>query len=908
MEGLLVVSMLTGAGMVGTVDPAAVAVLHAGVAHLAAVCDYAEERDGAGFSATDAGLGHFLAELDPAEWDRVHVVAARALLPTYRRQLGPELTRRILAVPAGDEDETAAARDVVRGQGRAARERQHRARNSYVAIDLETGRVRLGFPYDGELVALSRVIPGRRFDGESKSNTYPLSSLPAVVGFAVRAGITVDPEVLALARDVVADPAAYRPVAVTCDPRDARVLVIDTDYDPDLNEALRAINGGSTWSRSARVHVIAAAAGPAALLELFTARGLRVSPEAETALAAAAAAPADAGGTVTVTNRWTLRINAAPRVRDLLGRQLRRLAGGVLSRREVWDWPVHVEPTRFLALLEEHHLAVDDGARAMLLDQSRLQEDNLAGSVARTGPAVGVPGLGVELLPHQHPAVRYAVSRRRLIIGDEMGLGKTITSCAAAALDGAFPLVVACKPDLTENWRAEVGRVLPGRSVTVATGMTPTPVPAGTDVVIIGYAALGSRRTGGGSETFPWVEALAALAPRGLIIDEGHLGKEVTAARSRAMAALGRVVAAGDGLVMNLTGTAVVNRPRELAQQLITLGVLAGKGTEVQPRHLFGEEGAFLFRYCGPQESAFGWTFAGASNTAELHHRLRAWGLLLRRGLDATDLPPFRLEVLPVPVGELDPVALAEYREVERAAADDFAGQARELAREMGVGVGDPRVRAAMAGSSGEHLVRLNELRQVLGRAKRPAVAGWVRARVAQGEKVLVAAHHRVVVDAFAAEFGGCRIQGGQSAVVKETHKARFQSDPFPGTPVIVVSIGGGGVGHTLTAARVGVQAELCWTPGELNQMAKRIHRIGQCRTVTYTVAVAQGTIDESMWAMITGKQGVLDAVLDGADPEPAGGAAGDEEAATAAAAAVVWELTRAGLARIDGAGCTGHP
>ena len=45
---------------------------------------------------------------------------------------------------------------------------------------------------------------------------------------------------------------------------------------------------------------------------------------------------------------------------------------------------------------------------------------------------------------------------------------------------------MACKPDLTENWRAEVGRVLPGRSVTVATGMTPTPVPAGMDVVIRG--------------------------------------------------------------------------------------------------------------------------------------------------------------------------------------------------------------------------------------------------------------------------------------------------------------------------------------------------------------------------------------------------------------------------------------
>jgi superfamily II DNA or RNA helicase len=132
----------------------------------------------------------------------------------------------------------------------------------------------------------------------------------------------------------------------------------------------------------------------------------------------------------------------------------------------------------------------------------------------------------VTLLSHQHPAVRYAMTRRRLIIGDEMGLGKTITSCAAAAADNAFPLIVACKPDLTENWRSEVSRILPGRSVIVAAGMNPTAPPDGTDVVIIGYAALGSRQTQGRSETFPWVDQLTALAPRALIIDEGHWAKK----------------------------------------------------------------------------------------------------------------------------------------------------------------------------------------------------------------------------------------------------------------------------------------------------------------------------------------------------------------------------------------------
>lgn len=338
----------------------------------------------------------------------------------------------------------------------------------------------------------------------------------------------------------------------------------------------------------------------------------------------------------------------------------------------------------------------------------------------------------------------------------------------------------------------------------------------------------------------------------------------------------------------------MVNRPRELAQQLITLGVLAAKSERVRPEHLFGEEGAFLFRYCGPVENAHGWTFTGASHTDELHHRLRAWGVFLRRGLDAVDLPDFRRDALQLATGELDPSALAEYRSAERATAADFARQARELAAEMGVSVNDRRVRAAMRGRANDHLTRLNQLRQILGRAKQPAVGRWVAEQVAAGEKVMIAAHHRDVVDTFAAQFGGLKIQGGQSAVTKEAHKGRFQHEAQATAPAITVSIAAGGVGHTLTAARLGIQAELCWTPGELNQMAKRIHRIGQDRPVLYRVAVAEGTIDEAMWSMIGSKQQVLDAVLDGVQPSS------DTDETASAAAELAWQLTQAGLTRID--------
>lgn len=880
-----------------TIDSTHWTMLHDAISSLAEVCDYAEVRDAAGFSATDAAIGHFLAEVPIADWTEEHAAAARGLLPTYRRQLGDELTNAIRALPNPAADELHTARDHVRSLHRAERARQYRKRTSYVQV--EDGRVRLAFPYDEDLVAKAKVIAGRHYDGATRTNTYPLLSLPAVVGFATAAGIDIAPEILAVARDVLVNPDAYQQPHVTLGATDATVVRIDADYDPELNHALRALNGRSTWRSGERVHEIAIAVGAARLLDLFAARGLRVADDAEQALRAAVDAQRDQpAGSAHLVAAGLLDLDVTlPDAGAAVLARLSGLAGSSVSRKQLLPWPIHVEPAAVIELLGEHGFVVDEQARAALDAEIDRQQHNLTASSARTSDSVDIPELGVTAMDHQHAGIRYALAGRRVIIGDEMGLGKTITSLATVAADGAFPAVVACKPDLTENWRNELARVLPGRVVATASGLTPTDLPDGVDVVVIGYTALGAKPKGArrGSERFPWVEQIRALDPRALIIDEGHLGKEVTAARSRALAALGATIAHRDGLILNLTGTLLVNRPRELAQQLITLGLLAPKEADVDPtRHLFGGEWDFLFRYCGPERSAggYGWTFNGASNTAELHHRLRAWGVMIRRGEEALNLPAFALKKLEVAETDLDPELLAEYRDAEEHAGADFAREALELAQYYGTDISDIRVWSAMASRAGAHLVRLNALRQLIGAAKQPAVSAWATQQIAAGEKVMIAAHHRDVVDYYARAFGGLKIQGGQSVAAKEADKARFQTEPIEQAPAITVSIAAGGVGHTLTAARYGIQAELCWTPGDLRQMAKRIHRIGQDRPVTYAVAVATNTIDEKMWDMVSGKQAVLDAVLDGIESN-----AEDDE--VAAAAHVARELAEAGLRRL---------
>lgn len=55
-----------------------------------------------------------------------------------------------------------------------------------------------------------------------------------------------------------------------------------------------------------------------------------------------------------------------------------------------------------------------------------------------------------------------------------------------------------------------------------------------------------------------------------------------------------------------------------------------------------------------------------------------------------------------------------------------------------------------MRGRTSDHLVEPGQLRQILGRAKLPAISHWIRTQIDAGEKVIIAAHHRDVVDAYA--------------------------------------------------------------------------------------------------------------------------------------------------------------
>ncbi|MGC3955322.1 MAG: DEAD/DEAH box helicase [Propionicimonas sp.] len=162
----------------------------------------------------------------------------------------------------------------------------------------------------------------------------------------------------------------------------------------------------------------------------------------------------------------------------------------------------------------------------------------------------------VDLRGYQSFGARFALARRRVILGDEMGLGKTIQALAAAChlrtLDGG-PVLVVCPASVMANWEREVERRThlpaltlhgPDRQDEVGQWLAEGPIGITT------------------YDTLRRLELPHDLRLSALIVDEAHFVKNPAAGRSKAVR---RLAGAADH-VWFLTGTPMENTVDEFAQ------------------------------------------------------------------------------------------------------------------------------------------------------------------------------------------------------------------------------------------------------------------------------------------------------------------------------------------------------
>jgi SWI/SNF-related matrix-associated actin-dependent regulator 1 of chromatin subfamily A len=462
--------------------------------------------------------------------------------------------------------------------------------------------------------------------------------------------------------------------------------------------------------------------------------------------------------------------------------------------------------------------------REQLRDERRRAKETVALSMsedAHLDDALFPNALGGELRPFQRAGVRYALTQRRTFLADEQGLGKTVQALAALEADGAYPAVVVCPASLKLTWEREAKHWLPQRSTAVVSGRSKRGwARAGADaadIVILNYDIVDGH-----------VERLGEVGLRAAVFDESHYCKEPRARRTKACLSLARRVAPG-GLRLALTGTPILNRPKELVSQLRLIGRLEEFGS-----------GAAMAR-----------RFRGSDALERLHWHLRAHCYVRRIKADVLpQLPPKRQVTIPVALANEK-----EYRLAERNVVDWLRTQPLNL-REL-----ETKVAAALRN---ERLVQLNKLRQLAGRGKLDAALACLDDFVESGEPLVVFADHIELQHALVERFGdrAVHVLGADDTRARDAAVTAFQRPDGP--QVIVCSLRAAGQGLTLTRASNVAFLELDWTPARLAQAEDRCHRIGQASAVTAWYLLAPDTIDETMADLLAAKRGVIAAVTDG--------------------------------------------
>ena len=510
-----------------------------------------------------------------------------------------------------------------------------------------------------------------------------------------------------------------------------------------------------------------------------------------------------------------------------------------------WRAPLSSLP-QAIEWAENFDLPVSDEIKEMAaIEKSRT--DEMVNASRETDADLHIETLQGEPFPYQRAGMRYVLSalqqsdfKKGVIIGDQPGLGKTVQSLGVLESVNAFPAVVVCPATLKLNWQKEIQRWLPHRTTQIVAGKSPHDVDA--DIVIINYDILS-----------PWAEAFRGY--KAVIFDESHYVKTKEAARTKAAIKISKKLLDPKAVRLCLTGTPITNRPSELATQLDIIGRLGD----------FGGYMGYYRTFCGAFRDKWGhWQISGASNLDLLNERLRA-NCYVRR-LKENVLPELPNVIHSPVVVDMTSAGMREYKKAEDDIVEYLVQRAKQIALELGEPVGSAVVKARMKAESNQHLVKISVLRRIAAKAKMPAIVEWVESRLEAGNKVVIAAHHREIVDELAIKFGGLKIQGQMDIEAVEEAKRKFQELTVSEAPCIVLSIQAAKTGHTLTAAQDILFAELPWTPADIDQTYGRLHRIGQKGSVTATYMLASGSIDQKIYDLINEKRTVVDIATDGSD------------------------------------------
>ena len=163
----------------------------------------------------------------------------------------------------------------------------------------------------------------------------------------------------------------------------------------------------------------------------------------------------------------------------------------------------------------------------------------------------------------------------------------------------------------------------------------------------------------------------------------------------------------------------------------------------------------------------------------------------------------------------------------------------------------------------------LSQLRRYVGMQKITPVLELVKAELENKEykKIVLFCHHKEVVEGLRMglqKYGPLTMYGGTPPEKKDMHVQKFQTRN--NHRVMIATIGAAGTSINLTAATQVMFVEQTFVPADMEQAAKRCHRIGQTEPVRVRFVSVDDGVDEHLARIIIRKAEQLSKLYEPAD------------------------------------------
>jgi SNF2 family DNA or RNA helicase len=468
-------------------------------------------------------------------------------------------------------------------------------------------------------------------------------------------------------------------------------------------------------------------------------------------------------------------------------------------------------------------VSFDRGSATLIFEALQREANTNELAIAEDGDTPEV--LSVPSRNFQRAALAYLLrGNPRKIVALDTGLGKTFVAAAYTNIRQARTLWIT-KAALDENLMCEIHK-LTGLKATRLIGTIPSPtaqhilLDTSVQHIVMTYEQLASgiRKTETGDSVSLWGYMLSVSPFDLLVCDEAHNLRNRSSNRYHVVSMLAKSIPSA----LLLTATPLVNN----GDDLFSLLHLLDKST-------FGSVVEFQRMYTSYNGKTI-------RNPEKLRRDLLPFMFRRDKKEVLKDLPPVIRSTHNV---NLDDEWRKKYLDIMQGIYRDLAGRITDVPNSV--------------------LAQITRCRQVCSAAKVEHTVELARNLEEQGEKCLVFTAFKETSEVLAKELFCDVINGDMDKENRIRIRDRFMNDP--NVKHLVLTLGTGGEGLTLTKATAAIMNDYAWTPIAHQQAEGRAWgRLNDLHGLLVYYVSISNTVDEFMLQTLKRKQTMIDQAVDG--------------------------------------------